>query len=299
MSAREEHHLALRRAPLIRTRAGLLKGLGRLLLWALVALLLVRGVSDVVARDRPAAVVRAGAVAPAAWPDAAAESFAADFARAYLSWSPQHPERYERAVAGFVSADVASAVAPTFGEEAPRQEVQATSVARVVRLDDRHALVTVAAAVAAPEVSTRYLTVPVARDGAGGLVVDDLPSFAAPPARAQVPEPELSQLSAEDQPQIGAVLEQFFGHFLAGRSGDLSYLVPPGVRIEALSGGYELAGMSSLAAVGPVTGSARTVLATVRARETRSRVVYSLRYRVGLVRRDRWYVASINSVRRG
>ena len=54
------------------------------------------------------------------------------------------------------------------------------------RLDEGRALVTVAATVVGGSASTRYLTVPVARDARGGLVVYDLPSFSAPPARGQV-----------------------------------------------------------------------------------------------------------------
>jgi hypothetical protein len=290
-----------RAAPPIRTPGGLLKGLGRGVLWALVVILLLRGVAGVVAQDAgaPASQPSARPAPAAAWPDDAARSFAADFARAYLSWSPEHPERYEKALAPFVSAGVAGTIQPTFGDEAPRQVVQATSVARIAVLDKSHALVTVAAAVATPEVTTRYLTVPVARDSAGGLAVDDLPSLAAPPARAQLTEPETEQLSAADQQQIGDVLEHFLDAYLAGRSGDLAYFAPPGVRIDALAGGYELAGMSSLVAVGPVTGNTRTVLVTVRAREVGSRVEYPLRYRVRLVMRDRWYVAAINASGKG
>jgi hypothetical protein len=286
--------------PPIRTPGGLLKGLGRGVLWALVAILLLRGVAGVLAQDTgaPTSAPSARPAAAAAWPDDAARSFAADFARAYLSWSPEHPERYEKALAPFVAADVAGTIQPTFGDEAPRQEVRATSIARVAQLDESHALVTVSVAVAAPEITTRYLTVPVARDSAGGLAVDDLPSLAAPPARAQIAEPETQQLSAADQQQIGDVLEHFLDSYLAGRSGDLAYFAPPGVRIEAL-GGYELSGMSSLVAVGPVTGGERTVLVTVRARDADSRVEYPLRYRVRLVMRDRWYVAAINTSGKG
>jgi hypothetical protein len=279
----------------------LLKGLGRGVLWALVVILLLRGVAGVLAQDTgaPASRPLARPAAAAVWPDDAARSFAADFARVYLSWSPEHPERYEKALEPFVSADVAGTIQPTFGDEAPRQVVQATSIARVVALDKSHALVTVAAAVATPEVVTRYLTVPVARDSAGGLAVDDLPSLAAPPARAQVAEPETAQLSSADQQRIADALEHFLSAYLEGRSGDLAYFVPPGVRIEALAGGYELAGMSSLVAVGPVTGDTRTVLVTVRARDAESRVDYPLRYRVRLVMRDRWYVAAINASGKG
>jgi Conjugative transposon protein TcpC len=291
---------ASRAAPPIRTPGGLLRGIGRVLLWALVVVLLIRGLAGVLAQDTsPPAARPVARVAPATWPDDAARSFAADFARAYLSWSPGHPDRYETALRPFVSAEISSLVVPSFGEDATREVVQATSVARVVALDRSHALVTVAAAVAKPEVVTRYLTVPVARDAAGGLVVDDLPSFAAPPARARVTEPETQQLSPADQQQIGDVLEHFLSAYLAGRSEDLAYYSPPGVRIGAVAGGYAFAGMSSLVAVGPVTGPTRTVLVAVRARDADSRIEYPLRFRVRLVMRDRWYVAAINASGKG
>ena len=54
------------------------------------------------------------------------------------------------------------------------------------RVDARHALITVAATLATDgELGTRRLTVPVARDAAGRLVVDELPSFASRARRAR------------------------------------------------------------------------------------------------------------------
>jgi hypothetical protein len=41
------------------------------------------------------------------------------------------------------------------------------------------------------------------------------------------------------------------------------------------------------------------VLVTVRARDVQTRAVYGLRYRVRLVRGDRWYVQSVNTTRQG
>ena len=41
--------------------------------------------------------------------------------------------------------------------------------------------------------------------------------------------------------------------------------------------------------------AAGELLVDVRARDVRSRAIYPLRYRVALVRADRWYVASVNS----
>jgi hypothetical protein len=155
--------------------------------------------------------------------------------------------------------------------------------------------VTVAAAVVGREVSTRYLTVPVARDADGGLTVYDLPSFSAPPARGRVESVEVEPLSGVQGAEVQDVLARFFRAFLAGRSADLEYFVPAGVRISALAQRYELAGLDSVEQVGSSVGRTRSVLATVRARDAQSRAVYALRYRVRLVRRDRWYVAAVNT----
>ncbi len=102
------------------------------------------------------------------------------------SYSPSDPSASITALQAFVAPGLAGSIAPQFGEKAARQAVGSVSVARVASLDSTHALVTVAAAVNG---ATKYLTVPVARDSHGGLVVSDPPSFAAPPARATVEEP--------------------------------------------------------------------------------------------------------------
>ena len=285
-------------APAVRTPATLLRTLGRVALWSVVALLLLRGANDVLAGDSPAPVTRESRSIALSWPDDEARAFAVDFARAYLSYSPRYPQRYARGVLGFVSPDVADSVVPRFAQRDSRQMVQNALVAHVERQDDRRALVTVAATLAARSVSTRYLTVPVARDGRGGLTVYDLPSFVAPPPRAQVRLPEPEPLSGIERAEIEDVLTRFFRAFLAGRQGDLEYFVPAGVRIGAVGQPYELAGLDSVAQDGPAAGRVRSVLVTVRARDPEAGAVYPLRYRVRLVRRDRWYVAAVNATQK-
>jgi hypothetical protein len=141
--------------------------------------------------------------------------------------------------------------------------------------------------------------VPIAGDGRGGLVVDDLPSFSSAPARAQVDTPEREPLSGAEGSGIAAVLRPFLRAYLAGDSAGLAYLVPPGARIAAAAGRWELLDLTSVSAAGPATRAGRVVLATVQARDKSSRATYTLRYRVRLVRRDRWYVAAVNGQGRG
>ena len=276
----------------------MLRNIGRVVLWCVLALLLVRGASDVLAGEQPPPPASGARAAPASWPGDEARAFAVEFARAYLSYSPRHADRYAHEVLALVSPEVAGSIVPQFAKRGSRQVVQNAVVARTARVDDARALVTVAATVAGRGVSTRYLTVPVARDAGGGLVVYDLPSFSAPPSRGRAQTVELEPISGAEGAEVEDVLTRFFRAFLAGRSADLEYFVPAGVRLGALAQRYELAGVDSVEQIGASVGRTRSVLATVRARDAESRAVYALRYRVRLVRRDRWYVAAVNTTQK-
>jgi hypothetical protein len=284
------------RVPGIRTAGGLVRRLGRALLWLVVVVLLLRGLASVLEPRDPTPVVQAPRPAPT-WPDDDARAFAADFARAYLSFSPNHADASARAVRAFAAPELADAIAPAYGERALPQAVTSVMVARTARLDARHALVTVAATVeGAP--GTRYVTVPVARDGAGGLVVSDLPSFAAAPSRASLEPPATEPLAASERAAITPVVSRFLRAYLAGDASGLEYLVPAGVRIDAPAPGQQLVDVGELALAGPAAGRERLVLAAVRARDQVSGGVFSLRYRLRLVQRDRWYVAAVNNATR-
>jgi len=272
-----------------------------MVLWCLVGMLLLRGAGDVLARS-PAhePMRRVHRSAAVSWPDDQARAFAAQFARAYLGYAPRRSPGDTRELLGFVAPELAESVAPQVGERGSRRAVHDVVVAGVERLDQSHALVTVAATLASGTgVSTRFLMVPVARDDRGGLVVDDLPAFAEPPAHGQVKAAEHEPVTGVDAGPVEDVLMRFFRAFLAGRSDELEYLVPAGVRIGALAEPVELVGVDSIAELEPARPDGRLVLATVRARDPESDAVYALRYRVRLVRGDRWYVAAINTTRQG
>jgi hypothetical protein len=280
------------------TPGGLLKGLGRVALWSVVVLLLLRGAADLLAVEPTAPATPAPRAAAATWPDDEARAFAVAFARAYLGWSPRRPAEYERGLRGFVSPELAGSLVPELAGRGREQTVQTAAVARTARVGADRALVTVAATVDAERPATRYLTVPVARDAGGGLVVYDLPSFAAPPAGAQIPAPEVEPLTGVDRAAIEDVLARFFRAYLGGDAGELAYLMPAGVRIGALEQPHRLDGLVSIAQLGQPARDGRDVLATVRARDEATGAVYPLRYRVRLVRRDRWYVAAVNNATR-
>src|SRR3954452_22181843 len=173
----------------VRTPRDLLAGAGRLVLWLAIGLLVIRGVGATLAPARDERTPHAARVVAApAWPDDAARALAVEFATVYLMRTPgEGPDVVAGRLSSLATPDVAGELAPQFDRDPPTQGVRSATVARTVRVDARHALITVAATLATGgQLGTRWLTVPVARDQAGGVVVDDLPSVAARPARGRV-----------------------------------------------------------------------------------------------------------------
>ena len=284
-----------------RTVRGLLSTLGRVVLWLVVGVVLMRGLTGILATDRaaqPRHVIR-DALAMA-WPDDAARAYAAEFTVAYLSRDPdQNPVAAAQALEAFAAPDLVGQLAPHYDDDRARLAVRSATVARVASVDDRHSLITVAATLAGAEVGRRLLTVPVARDTRGGVVVYDLPAFASAPVRASASTPAADPLFGAQRAAISDVLARFMRSYLAGDTSALAYLVPPGTRIAAAAGRWELLEVSSIGALDAGRRGGRLVLATVQARNPRLQATYALRYRVRLVRRDRWYVAAINDTKQG
>src|SRR5512144_3038198 len=216
-----QHKLRESRPASVHTPRELLVMIGRVALWLAVGMLLIRGAGAVLAPAQDTRELRAArAVGVSAWPDDAARTLAVEFATAYLTHTPgERPDAVAARLTGLAVPELAGELAPRFGRDAPGQAVRSATVERVVRIVARHALITVAMTLANDRrLLARRLSVPVARDPSGRLVVDDLPSFVAAPARARI------EVSA-DEPLIGAergaiedVLTRFLRAYLAGDS---------------------------------------------------------------------------------
>lgn len=282
------------------TLRDLLLRLGRALLWLTVAVVLMRGLAGVLESKGTADVPRAARAAAVVWPDEAARAYAVEFAARYLTIDPDAGSTSSAGTAAELAApEIAAELSPAADGETAPQQVESATVVTAGRLDERRALITVAARVRSEQPRGVRLTVPVARDERGGLVVNDLPSLAPGPSRAGVGPQAGASLFGDDRAAIEEVLTRFLRAYVVGDRSGLAYLVPAGTRVAASPGGFELLDVGSLAALGDTTGRERLVLATVRVRDQASRVTYALRYRIALVRRDRWYVAAINHVEQG
>ena len=269
---------------------------GRVALWGLVLLLLVRGLTSVVAGTPAPVAAGGGPTAEETGPDELEMgAFAVGFARAYLTFTPGRVEEHAARLRPYLDRSLG----PNAGLELPaggqRQTASEVVTSRVVRLDRRRVLVTVAAELRGRTPAVRYLTVPVARGRAGSLAVFDYPSFAPPPRLALGAALVLEPLTGPQRAPIERLLRRFFPVYLAGRGDQLAYFLPPGRRLAAVGGSYELTSLVGLAEPRGTAGRRRAVLAALRVRDTRSGALYLLRYRVSLERRERWYVAAVNA----
>jgi hypothetical protein len=113
---------------------------------------------------------------------------------------------------------------------------------------------------------------------------------------AQAPRP----LAGPDAATIRALAVKFLPAYLAARSArDLSYLLAPGASVAPLGGSLSPVGSSgSVGQLGDGEGRRRTVVVSGRFRERASGAVYRLAYRLGLVKRNRWYVRSVEGALR-
>jgi hypothetical protein len=252
---------------------------GRVALWALVGLLLLRGLSGVLTEPRPGGSPRAGRSAA----DPATDAFAVRFARAYLTdASPQ-------ALAPYLAP---GASAPASGRTGAVAHVEQAEVVAVRDLGSRQAIVTVACQLG--DARTLYLAVPIVREGAAEVAAQGVPALVAGPAGVGASIEPPRPLAGPEAGEITGLVRRFLPAYLTAASpGDLSYLLAPGATVTPPGGGFELTAVASVKQIGGGEGARRTVLATARVRDAASGAVVSFAYRLGLIRRDHWYVQRV------
>jgi hypothetical protein len=260
-------------------------------LWAFIAVVLVRGLGDVLAASRTGAAQSATAQESGFTGDRA-KALAAAFARVYMS----------RPTAGSLAPYLAGGVGglPRRSPAPSGEGVLQATVADVAPLGPDAALVTVACELGGGANRVLYLAIPLARDPSGSLSVSGLPSFVPPPPRGRAPAVRAERLAGPGAVQIRRLAQRFLAAYLSrGRAGEFSYLVDPGVHLTPLGLGLRLIRVAGVSQVG--SGSepgTRTVLVPARVRDAASSATYPVAYRLELVRRDRWYVAAVEGAPR-
>jgi hypothetical protein len=266
----------------------LLRGVGRVALWAAVALLMVRGGGAIIAGPSSSHKVStdgSGAVDPAS------AAFAIRFARTYLD------DPSTQALAPFLAEGV-SLPSGRPPREAGAEVVQA-ELSKSDELGDGEEVLTVACELR--DSRTLYLAVPIARSRAGEVAALGAPSIVAAPGTAAGADADRSQPLAGGQASaIDSLVSKFLPTYLAStQAEDLSYLLAPGALIQPLGGAVVPKAVGEVNQLGNGEGPRRTVLASVRVSDPVDGGTYPLVYRLEVERRGadgRWYVSALEGV---
>jgi Conjugative transposon protein TcpC len=257
-----------------------LRAAGRVALWAVVALLLARGIGSVLsepASEESSAAGSKGAVDPAA------SAFAVRFARLYLG-DPSSPE-----LASLFAPGAAPAFSASQGSGDP---VAQAEVAGLRDLGGGQSLVTVACQLDDGRVLN--LAVPIVRASAGEVAAAGAPAIVAGQAVAGAGIESPRPLAGSEAPAIAELVRRFLpAYFSAANAADLSYLLSPGAEVTPPAGGLDLLGVQSVKQLGLGEGPRRTVIAAARVRDPQSGTAYVLAYRLSVSRRGRWYVERV------
>ncbi len=259
-----------------------LRPVGRVALWAVLAVLLVRGGAAILGSPQ-AQTAPVGHRVPAG-AGQAADGLAVGFARAFLESSSTDD----------LSAYLAEGahLAPMRPSGAAGQVAQA-EVVRSEPLGGGRWVLTVSCDLR--DARTLDLAVPIVRKGAGEPAVMGAPSIVAVPAPAGADPERPRPLAGPGAGAIGELVGKFLPAYVsAGRSADLSYLLAPGATVVPLGGALELVGAGHARQLGDSEGPARDLLVAARLGEPARGAVYALSYRLRVVERaGRWYVAAV------
>jgi len=209
--------------------------------------------------------------------DQALEDYAIQFARAYLTYDPVHPEERDRALASLAPAELqgGGGFAPTH-----TQTIQWATVAQ-----NQEALTGGRIVVVAAKLSTQptpvYLAVPIERGGSGVMRVSAYPSLVGPPAvDVSATLPQREEVS---DPRVVEVARRVVDNYLAGSARNLAADLAPEASVSLPTLRLQLRTVDSVTwADGPSSGA---VLITVDATDTRGGT-YTLSYELGVDERD-------------
>lgn len=220
------------------------------------------------------------AARPAAAVDGGAEAFAEGFVRSYLSWEPDRPEVRDAELAAYASSELDAGA----GLE-PSQRPQTVEWAAVVGSETAGPRTTVTVTARAGG-RAWHLAVPVTRDARGYLVVAAYPAIVGPPPMAA--DARMAEEDDVADPALAAVAERAVRNYVGRERENLAADLDPSAvvslpvqaaRVETIDG---------------VTRAGRDrVAVALTARLSGARM--ELRYELAVVKRERWYVRSIET----
>jgi hypothetical protein len=259
-----------------------LRPVGRVALWAVLTILLIRGGAALLESPErsPAEVDRVRAVGPGQ----AAEALAIGFARTYLeSPSPNDLRAYLAE-----GAHLDAGRRPHAGGEVAQVEV-----VRSTPLGAGRWVLTVSCDLR--DARTLDLAVPIVRQESGEAAALGAPSIVAVPALAGADPERPRPIAGRGAGAIGELVSKFIPAYVsAGKTSELSYLLAPGANVVPLGGALEVASVAHARQLGGGEGAEREIVVGVELRDPASGAIYPLTYRLQVAERARrWYVAAV------
>ena len=215
--------------------------------------------------------------------DITTQGFAQAFARAYLSWDARNPEQHQRQVAPFLSGSLDGDGGLQVPARGRQQVLWSTAIQdQPDALRDR--VITVAVQ------TTRellYLAVPIHRTERGFLVVRQYPSLVGPP----VSDPAVAPAEEPDVNDEGlrAVAQRAISNYLAGERTNLLADLDAGAVVSLPTVTLQVRSVRS------ITQAAGDRVAVEVSAADATGTQWTLRYELGVVHRDRWYVRTIQT----
>jgi hypothetical protein len=248
----------------------------RILLGVLVLILCVAGVRSIFgARTAESAAAPSGTHY-----DVGAAAFAQSFTAAYLTWGGREEQRLAA-----LKPFLAEGLEADAGLEPARrssESVRATEVAE----ESRAGSITDVLVVAETTDGTKYVSVPVARGERGLLSVVSYPALVGPPATDNA-EPVPSLPPVEDE-GLQTVVSRALRNYLTGEAANLRADLTSGAVVSLPPQPLTVTDIDTVSWLVP----RRTVAVQVSARDAQGAQL-TLTYQVGVVRRVRWYIDSI------
>lgn len=263
---------------------GRLRSVGRIALWAVVALVLFRGSVSIARGGEEGSSPAAGGMdGREGGAGQAADAFAVRFVRAYLAGSESTTE---------LMAPGASTVEPS--PPSPAEQVAQAEAISSRPLGSGREAVTVLSELRNGNVA--YVAVPIVRGAAGGVAATGAPAFVSAPGIGRVTEStERSQpIPGADAGAIRKLGARFIETYLSTTDpADLEYVTSPSAAIEPL-GGFEVDGGAAVRQLGSGSPRRRRLIASITAnRSGDPQRRFSLSYELTVEKGDRWYVTAV------
>jgi hypothetical protein len=228
----------------------------RAALWAVLLLVVYRGVTAIVLGETPPTKAAGGAPASPAsrFPATLADAYALEFGQIYLNFSPATATQRETQLAGFVPAGSD----PQLGWNGTGSlQLQSEQVAGTAVRDATHAVVTLLAKVNG---HLMELGVPIYATPAG-LVVSGEPAWLPAPSGVSVPSSSDVASDSATQTVLMNQLPSFFQAYGSGNQVTLGRFLAPGASVSGLGGAVAFKSITAVSV--PPGGSTRHITATV------------------------------------